>query len=135
MSTEPSALPSSPATSPADDRRAIRRTDCEWCKGPLSGRQERFCGKRCSNEWYELHRPRIANAAAGHPREGSIKAIILATLHDYEFHSLSDLAAAAKCSDASASARVRELRKHFKIDRDQARGSSVRQHRYRLVRG
>jgi biotin operon repressor len=136
MSTEPSALPSESAQPLPGSEAAIVRPPCEWCGEPLTSRQQkRFHGKRCSNPWYELHRPRQASAVVGAPREGSIKAIILGLLHDGAWHSLSALAAAAKCSDASASARVRELRAQgFRAESDLELGNVTRQHRYRLVR-
>jgi biotin operon repressor len=110
---------------------------CPWngCGAPLAGRQKRFCSDEHRNAWYELYRPRIASAAVDAPREGSIKAIILGLLHDGAWHSLSALAAAARCSDASASARVRELRAQgFRVESDLELGNVTRQHRYRLAR-
>ena len=134
MSTEPSALPSDapPCRSTAPEP----ILECEWDKcRPLRGREKRFAGRACKDAWYEAHRPRIASAAAGAPRGASIRTLILAELMDYELHSLSALAAAAKCSDASASARLRELRAQgFRVESDLELGNVTRQHRYRLAR-
>jgi biotin operon repressor len=135
VSTEPSALPSDAPGAVARLSTAILA--CEWdgCARPLSGRQKRFCSDEHRNAWYETHRPRLANAAAGHPRQHSIKATVLGILSDLEWHPGAELAAAAKASESSTSARIRELRSQgFNILADLPLGNATRPHRYRLVR-
>lgn len=137
MSTEPLPVPSSPAPTVSDTGTATLREPCACgCGTRLRGRQEKFASKRCADAFYDLCRPRIASALVGAPREGSIKAIILGILHDGEWHAVAELAVAAKASESSASARVRELRgQGFRIESDLPVGCVTRPHRYRLVRG
>jgi hypothetical protein len=103
------------------------------CGRALSGRQKRFASKDCANKLYETARPRILNASAGAPREGSIKAAVLGVLFDREWHSAHELAAAVKADKHSVVTRISELRKHFDIEEDLPVGNSRRSHRYRLA--
>lgn len=107
---------------------------CSICGGPLSGRQRKFCGKACSNAFYETVRPRVLSAAAGAPREGTILAALIGLLADGDWHDLMSLSAELKALPCSVSARIREARsKGFRVERDLKRGSVKRPHRYRLV--
>jgi hypothetical protein len=103
------------------------------CGRPLSGRQTKYASKDCANRIYETARPRILNASAGAPREGTIKAAVLGVLFDREWHSAHELAAAVKADKHSVVTRISELRKHFAIEEDLPVGNSRRSHRYRLA--
>ncbi len=110
---------------------------CEWdaCTH-LTGRQGRFASDACKNGWYETNRPRIASAAAGAPRQGSIKAAVLGILHDREWHSAHDLAAKVKADKHSVVTRLSELRRAgFPIECDPPCGNARRPHRFRLAVG
>jgi hypothetical protein len=110
---------------------------CEYdaCE-PLTGRQKRFASKRCAQAWYDLHRPRILSPAAGAPREGSIKAAVLACLVDGRWWGYHELAAACKADKHSIVSRVSELhRAGHRIEFDLPRGNSRRGHRVRLLTG
>jgi hypothetical protein len=103
------------------------------CGRLLSGRQTKYASKDCANKLYEVARPRILNASAGAPREGTIKAAVLGVLHDRQWHSAHELAAAVKADKHSVVTRISELRKHFDIEEDLPVGNSRRSHRYRLA--
>jgi hypothetical protein len=107
---------------------------CVVCGGLLSGRQRKFCGKACSNAFYETARPRVMSAAAGAPREGTILAGMLGLMADGEWWDVHRLAAELKALPCSVSARIREARsKGFRVERDLKRGNVARPHRYRLL--
>ncbi len=123
--------PRSVATAPG----LIVERCCEWdgC-APLTGRQKRFASEACKNAWHDLHRPRIASAVAGHPRQGTIKAAVLGILHDREWHSAHDLAAKVKADKHSVITRISELRRAgFPIECDLPCGNARRPHRFRLA--
>lgn len=111
---------------------------CDWqdCGRTFlpSRPNQRFCGLECKNAWHDLHRPRIAAAAVGHPREGTIKAAVLGVLHDREWHTAHDLAAKVKADKHSVVTRISELRAQgFAIEADLPVGNARRPHRFRLV--
>jgi hypothetical protein len=137
MSTEPHpATPDAPATSAsiAVGILASAMPACECgCGRLLSGRQTKYASKDCANLIYEASRPRVLCAAAGAPREGTIKAAVLGVLFDREWHSAHELAAAVKADKHSVVTRISELRKHFAIEEDLPVGNSRRSHRYRLA--
>jgi hypothetical protein len=104
------------------------------CGRPLSGRQTKYASKDCANKLYEVARPRILNASAGAPREGTILAALIGLLADGDWHDLMSLSAELKALPCSVSARIREARsKGFRVERDLKRGNVARPHRYRLV--
>jgi hypothetical protein len=103
------------------------------CGKPLTGQQKRFASEACSRAWFETARPRILNASAGAPREGTILAALLGLLADGDWHDLMSLSAELKALPCSVSARIREARsKGFRVERDLKRGNVARPHRYRL---
>ncbi len=107
-------------------------SDCGRTFAP-SRPNQRFCGLDCKNAFHDLHRPRIASAVVGHPREGTIKAALLGVLHDREWHTAHDLAAKVKADKHSIISRISELRAAgFKIETDLPLGNSRRPHRVRL---
>jgi hypothetical protein len=128
----PSREPRGPRSRQPRVRRATNFCAC-GCGSALSGRQTKFASKDCANKLYETARPRILNASAGAPREGTIKAAVLGVLFDREWHSAHELAAAVKADKHSVVTRISELRKHFDIEEDLPVGNSRRSHRYRLV--
>ncbi len=104
------------------------------CGRLLSGRQTKYASKDCANKLYETARPRILNASAGAPREGTILAALLGLLADGDWHDLMSLSAELKALPCSVSARIREARsKGFRVERDLKRGNVARPHRYRLL--
>jgi hypothetical protein len=127
-----SLAPDAPRTSAAIEVGILNFCAC-GCGSALSGRQTKFASKDCANKLYETARPRILNASAGAPREGTIKAAVLGVLFDREWHSAHELAAAVKADKHSVVTRISELRKHFDIEEDLPVGNSRRSHRYRLV--
>ena len=138
MSTLPQGDPGwdangSPGTSAAIVGGILALCAC-GCGRPLSGRQTKFASKDCANRIYETARPRILNASAGAPREGTILAALLGLLADGDWHDLMSLSAELKALPCSVSARIREARsKGFRVERDLKRGNVARPHRYRLV--
>ncbi len=106
------------------------------CGKPLTGQQKRFASEACSRAWFETARPRILNASAGAPREGTILAGLVALMADGEWWDIHRLAAELKALPCSVSARIREARsKGFRVERDLKRGNVARPHRYRLLLG
>jgi hypothetical protein len=104
------------------------------CGRLLSGRQTKYASKDCANRIYETARPRILNASAGAPREGTILAGLVALMADGEWWDVHRLAAELKALPCSVSARIREARsKGFRVERDLKRGNVARPHRYRLL--
>jgi hypothetical protein len=110
---------------------------CEWDQcATLRPTQKRFASDRCRAAWHDLHRPRIASPAVGHPREGTIKAAVLGILHDREWHSAHDLALKVRADKHSVITRISELRAQgFCIETDLPVGNARRPHRFRLVQG
>jgi hypothetical protein len=123
------------AATPAAIVGGLRPCEFDACEG-LTGRQKRFASKRCAQAWYDLHRPRILSPAAGAPRDGSIKAAVLACLVDGRWWGYHELAAACKADKHSIVSRVSELhRAGHRIEFDLPRGNSRRGHRVRLLTG
>ena len=110
---------------------------CDWgeCMVTFRPREKkhRFCSPRCRDAWHEVHRPRLASAAVGHPRQGTIKELVRLVLMDGEWHSAYDLSLKVRAGEHSIKARISELRAEGKdIREDLPNGSSRRPHRYRL---
>jgi hypothetical protein len=106
------------------------------CGRLLSGRQTKYASKDCANKLYAVARPRILNASAGAPREGTIKQAVLACLVDGRWWSYHELAAACRADKHSIVSRVSELhRAGHRIEFDLPRGNSRRGHRVRLLTG
>lgn len=105
------------------------------CGRLLSGRQRKFASKDCASRIYEASRPRILNASAGAPREGTIKQAVMDFLGlNPGWHSAHEIAAAIKADKHSVVTRISELRGAFiPIEEDLPVGNSRRSHRYRLV--
>jgi hypothetical protein len=128
-----SLSPDAPRTSAAIEVGILNFCAC-GCGRALSGRQTKYASKDCANRIYETARPRILNASAGAPREGTILAALLGLLADGDWHDLMSLSAELKALPCSVSARIREARsKGFRVERDLKRGNVARPHRYRLV--
>jgi hypothetical protein len=131
-----------PADPPCDSSQPILRIQeaiverCACgCGKPLTGRQEKYASGACAEAMYQTARPRILNASAGAPREGTIKRAVMDFLGmNPGWHSAHDIAAAIKADKHSVVTRISELRSAFiPIEEDLPVGNSRRSHRYRLV--
>ena len=135
---------SSSSNAPADVTRhcnGIVAKACDWsdCGKAIERPRpnQRFCSEACRNAWHDLHRPRIASAAVGHPRAGTIKALVLGILQSDgggKWFSAHQLAQMCYAGEHSVKARLSELRRAgHPIEEDLPNGSSRRPHRYRMV--
>jgi hypothetical protein len=108
------------------------RGPCGYCGGPLSGRQKAFCSDPHRMAFYDQQHPRINRGPRG-PREGTLKALILAYLADGQWRTEQQIADEIHGFAHSVGARLSELRRAgqpIEVDPPH-RGGGV--HRYRLL--
>lgn len=84
---------------------------CGFCAGRLRRRDRRFCGDPCRKASWDAKHPRINRSEAG-PRQGTLKAAILAFLRDNPGeHTEQQIADAIHAFSHSVGARLSELRR------------------------
>jgi hypothetical protein len=118
---------------PQDQSRSLEQRVCARCGKPRPPRATRFCSQACNTAAWDEKHPRVGRGPQG-PRQGSIRAALLAIMADGEWYTKAQLAELARAFEHSVGTRLSELRRQgFRVESDGVVGDTTRPHRFRLV--